>query len=408
MPGNLFHYIYGFLRIKISGNHLERFINACSHRGIYLWNLSTSENYYEMNITIKDYKKLKPVIRKTKTKVIIVERSGFPFFLYRFRNRRFFFAGFMLCILAIIYFSTFIWNIKITGNYSYSTEDIIRFLESIEVSTGMKSSSVKCSEISRQIREKYDDVIWVSSSLEGSNLIISIKENEDSKNIILDKSENLPYDLVAEDDFEVTRIIPRAGIVNVKEGDIIKKGTVLVSGQIPIYNDAKEIISYQYCVSDAEIYGKKEISYEDKLCKTIFNKDYYEIHKTEYFVKIGDLRFRLGSINNEYDTFEEHSKQTDYGIVSYGYRHVNPYKKIKRTYLKQEIQKILTDNFTYYCNELKKKGVVILKNNVKIYTWSDEAKALGTLTLEMPIGHKAKSEILETGDYIDGNDGNNN
>ena len=33
-------------------------------------------------------------------------------------------------------------------------------------------------------------------------------------------------------------------------------------------------------------------------------------------------------------------------------------------------------------DELKKKGVVILQNNVKIYTWSDKAKAAGILTIE--------------------------
>ena len=69
---------------------------------------------------------------------------------------------------------------------------------------------------------------------------------------------------------------------------------------------------------------------------------------------------------------------------------------------------MLSANFQYYCRELEKKGVVILKNNVKIYTWSDKAKAKGTLTVEMPIGHRVKSQLLETGDHIDGNDGNNN
>ena len=72
------------------------------------------------------------------------------------------------------------------------------------------------------------------------------------------------------------------------------------------------------------------------------------------------------------------------------------------------IQKLLSKNFQYYCNELEKKGVVILQNDVKIYTWSDKAKAYGEITVEMPVGQLTKTKLIEIGEHIDGNDGNNN
>ena len=44
----------------------------------------------------------------------------------------------------------------------------------------------------------------------------------------------------------------------------------------------------------------------------------------------------------------------------------------------------------------------------EIYLQIDKAKATGELTIKKPIGRKVKSVLLVTGDYIDGNDGNNN
>ena len=93
MSGRIFRYMHGYLRIRISGHSVERFINACSYRGLHLWELSPYMNYYEMCISIKDFKKLKPVICKTSTKIRIVDRAGFPFFIKSYQQRKLFFAG---------------------------------------------------------------------------------------------------------------------------------------------------------------------------------------------------------------------------------------------------------------------------------------------------------------------------
>ena len=408
MPGKILSYMHGYLRICISGLSVERFINSCSYRGIHLWDVSPVGTQYHMNISIKDFKKIKPVIRKTRTNVRIVERTGFPFFLKKFQTRKIFIFGIFLCYFLIFFFTTLIVNIQIKGNNFYTSESILEFLNSMNVTKGMKIRDIDCYEISNNIRKNFNDIIWVSTSINGSNLVINIKENNDSKTIRNNNSSVMPYDIIAEDKFRITRTIIRNGIILVKPGDYVNKGDVLVEGKIPVYNDAREIIDYQYCFSDADIYGEKNIIYEDEIGLSTYEKEYETVQKREYSLIINKFRLRLGNINNDYDNFDEHSKQYDLGIFKYETRTVKPYKRKKKVYPVNEIQEILTLNFNYYCLELEKKGVVILKNNVKIYTWSDKAKATGTLTIEMPIGYKVKSQLFETGDYIDGNDGDNN
>lgn len=76
----IIRYIKGYIRIRVIGYSAERFLNACSHKGIFLWGLKPVGGAYEMNITIKGFRQLKPIIRKTGTKVVIVRRFGLPFF----------------------------------------------------------------------------------------------------------------------------------------------------------------------------------------------------------------------------------------------------------------------------------------------------------------------------------------
>lgn len=76
---DIIRYVRGYLQIRVSGSSVERFLNACSHRGIYLWGLRPVGQAYEMNITIKGFRQLKPVLRKTGTRVVIIKRTGLPF-----------------------------------------------------------------------------------------------------------------------------------------------------------------------------------------------------------------------------------------------------------------------------------------------------------------------------------------
>ena len=106
----------------------------------------------------------------------------------------------------------------------------------------------------------FDDIIWVSASIEGTRLIIQIKENEDAKidNKTDIKEDIYPNsdagtDLVSDCTGTIVRIITRKGIPMVREGTSVNPGDILVSGQIPILNDAKEITGYESCHSDADI-----------------------------------------------------------------------------------------------------------------------------------------------------------
>ena len=86
MIQRVLQYIRGYLRIRITVYSTERFLNLCSNKQIYLWGLEHKNHGYEMCISIKEFRKLKPILKKTGTKVSIVERFGLPFFLHRYRK----------------------------------------------------------------------------------------------------------------------------------------------------------------------------------------------------------------------------------------------------------------------------------------------------------------------------------
>ena len=398
---SLIRYIKGYLRISIIGYSPERFLNLCSHHHIYIWGLKPSGNRYEMYMSVAGFRKLKPIIKKTKTKVVILKRYGLPFFLHKYRKRKVFFAGAVGSVFAIYLMSCIIWNIHIEGNFTRTDETILEYLETQGVIHGMRKSKLDCAKIVRDIRKEFHDIIWVSASIEGTRLLIQVKENTDTMKEQEVNKGDFGTDLIASQDGKVVKIVTRSGMPKVKEGDRVKKGDVLVSGRIEILNDAKEVTEYQYQSADADVYIQSSFPYEDHISHIYEKKDYTDRKRTCLFVQMGDYILETGLLSKAYknaDIFmvENRCKLGEhfYLPISYGVKTCKEYEWKKEKRSKEEIQFILTKEFQRFCKDLEKKGVEIVGKDVKIYNENQSASAKGKITLIQKAEERRNTELI--------------
>ena len=76
----IFNYIIGYIRISVEGYYIERFINICRNNKITIWNLKRDKNVkLELNIGIRDLKKVAKIAKQTKCKFKITRKRGLPF-----------------------------------------------------------------------------------------------------------------------------------------------------------------------------------------------------------------------------------------------------------------------------------------------------------------------------------------
>ncbi len=174
---SMIKFFRGFLLVRLSGYSPERFLNLCSNHNILIWDLKNQDGCYEFHISIAGYRRLKPLLKKTKTRVTIRNRVGFPFFLYRYRKRKLYFAGIFLGVGFLMYLTTFVWLIDINGNSLITDDAILAFLEEKNASFGSKKSGIDCDALEEALRTDYEDVIWASVRLSGAKMTIDIQEN---------------------------------------------------------------------------------------------------------------------------------------------------------------------------------------------------------------------------------------
>lgn len=416
----IFRYIRGYVKIRIQGYSPERFLNLCRYHHILIWGLTPNGNAYEMYLTLEAFRKLRPIIRKTHTKVILLERYGLPFFIRRHRKRKTFLAGVLICIGLLFFYSSYIWDIHFEGNEKWTDQMLLEFLDTKEVSPGMPKNKVDCSQIVKDIRAQYDDIVWVSASIDGSRLRIQIKENEDtfreepteekgeghSKVPIENSPENNeeppPTDLVASEDGVITSIITRSGVPLVHVGDTVKKGDILVSGRVEVLNDAAEVTGYQYQQSDADIYADTQMTYRDQISLTYQEKIYDPYGQRRlWYIKLGPYQISLGMLSHDFQKWETYTEEHQlrlgenfYLPVDYGMISIKSYQTKAKKYSEQKLQEILTQKFKHFSKEMEEKGIQICENSVKIHVYENSAIASGILYLNQQITETADTEIL--------------
>lgn len=392
----------GYLLIRLQGYSPERFINLCRNRNLLIWDMCKREDGYQCYMTLNGFRKIRPIAKKTKTKVRILRRFGMPFFAQKMVKHKGFLLGVCLFFISIYVMSLFIWDITLEGNHAYTEDTMFKFLKEIHVEPGVRKSALSCQEIETAIRKKYPDIGWVSAEIKGTKLNLKIVETNMPTP---SESAGEPCHIVASHDGVVYSIITRQGTPLVKKGDTVKKGDVLVSGVIDVVLDNSEVINKHAVVADADVLIQTSYQYE----KTIPLK--YQEHvitgwkKRVYTISILDHNL---NIHNPFKKLRSHKKcdiiTTEKNLklthsfvlpVVFTCKRYEEYKEVPKAYTREELMEKQNQYFSLYIDGLKEAGVTIVSNHVKIKMDKKNCVSAGTLTVLEPVQETKKINETE-------------
>lgn len=300
----LLNYILGYLNIEIEGYYIEKFINLCNNKKIALWNLKREKTtILNANIGITDFKEIRKILKKTKCRVKIKNKKGLPFIFNKYKKRKIFLLLLAICIATIIALSNFIWNIEITGTNKINNDEIMQILEETNFKVGTLKSKADTKEAINKIRLERDDVAWVGIDIKGTNAVVEIVEADEKPEII---NEEEYCNLVASRDGIISKVNAANGTPLVKEGDVVKKGDILVAGWLE-----GKYTGTRYVHATGSVEARVWYSQKEKVPLKQIEKEYTGKTETKYSLNINNFKINLYKrLSNfeKYDTIEEYKK----------------------------------------------------------------------------------------------------
>lgn len=231
----LWNYIRGYVIILVEGYFLEKFINICIHRQIFLWDIKKLKNSsMRLKVSIPGFKMIKPVARKTRCRVRIIKKRGIPFTLNRYKRRKAFLIGAAAFVVLIYTLTSFIWTIEITGNVKVEQEQLLQKLEAMGIKPGVVKFGVDTKTIAGDLMLEIKELAWIGVTVRGTKIKIEVEERRTPPELV---AKDVPCDIIAAKDGLVKSVVVKAGQEAVKPGDTVMHGQVLISGAVATKNE---------------------------------------------------------------------------------------------------------------------------------------------------------------------------
>lgn len=227
-------------------NELNRFIKKCIDNNINLYNISYVKDKMVVLIDVKDYLKIKRL--NYYSKIRVVKYDGLLNIKKIIKDNMFYISVVFLSFIWMNLLTNYIVDIEII----HSNSGIRRLLKEELDKNNVKRFSLAYSfeeldNITKKIlADNKNNLEWVSIKKDGMKYIVRAEERIIKSEVVSDK----PRDIVASKDAYITKVISSKGNVLVRQGEYVKKGTVLISGKITLYEDVKGVTS-----ASGSVYG---------------------------------------------------------------------------------------------------------------------------------------------------------
>lgn len=332
----LWNFLRGYVIIKVEGLAIEKFLNLVMVNEVYIWDVER-KNYTTLTakVSTKAFKEVLQYAKKTGCRVFIVSKKGLPFVIFRLRKRKGIVLGFLLSVLLVYLFSTFIWEIDIKTVNGLKEEEVAKKLSEMGLKSGVSKFKIDINKLEKEFLLNNEEVAWIGINVRGTKAFVKVVGKTKPQKVL---SKEEPCNIIAKRDGIIYKMTVLEGEAVKKVGDTVKTGDILISGIIE-----KPGLDTMFVHADGEVLARTwyEISVEEELKRTRCVKTGEKIVATKIIIGSNTITFTPRKI--EFEKFEKEEKN----LIPYE----APFKIVKEVYyeVKPEVE-------TVPIKEAKEKG----------------------------------------------------
>ena len=291
---HLMRFLMGYVRFEGTGDFIERFLNLTAHSSVSVWGVKRTASGFTGYMRLADYKQIRQIAKKTRVRLQVKSRHGLPFKIHLYKNRPGLVVGAASALLIMHFLSLNVWNITITGYEHLDHAEISAALELVGLRHGVPTETIDPDVMRQDLLLALPELSWAAINISGTHARVDVREVE----LLPDVLDESPGNVVASHGGIITSINTLRGISQVRVGDAILAGDLLISGVIEHRNGDLTFLRADGRI-EAEVTREVRVSQplnftEDVRTGRVFNRrviNFFEINLPLY----------LGSFNRPHE-----------------------------------------------------------------------------------------------------------
>lgn len=225
-------WLLGWAEFQVAGEEPAAFLNLCAGAGVPLLKMRPQAGgTLLVRATLWQAVTLEALARAGGYVLTPVGTGGVPVFLRRFRRRYALWAGLALAVALFAVGSRTILTIDVVGCETLPEEAILAQLRLCGVSVGTYVPRVEVRQVENRMLRTMDSLTFCAVNLQGTRAEVVVREREEGPSL---RPEGQPGDVISAADGIVTHIEPWAGDAQVKVGEAVLEGEVLIAGTMEL------------------------------------------------------------------------------------------------------------------------------------------------------------------------------
>lgn len=289
--------ILGYVEFEATGGFAERFVNLCALNGINLWDVKNDGVKVIACTDFGGYKRMRKCARNSGMRLKIAKKRGLTLVLKAHKMRVGAAFGAILAIALLLVASGRVWNVEISGNAAVKQSALTDALKEVGVYVGASKAKIDVESVERELVERYPELLWSSVNIYGSKALVEVREAEKSPETDDDET---PANLVAKKDGRVVLVKGYRGTNKVKEGDVVVRGDILISGVVKMRDLPETLVKASGSVicetltenaCEVSFEMRADVLKEEKLLKYF---SFFGMKIPLFFKKSGDFSLGVG------------------------------------------------------------------------------------------------------------------
>ena len=304
MTRRLWHFLSGYVVIKVKGPDLERFLSRLARAGVPAWHAErVAPHMLVARVSASRFRQVRRLSRGQGWRVSIAAKAGLPFAISAILRRKMLLAGAFLFAAALFAASKFVWFVQVQGDAEGLQDRILAVAAEQGLSPGTLKRRIDPDRLQRALLLEIDELAWAAVSVRGTLAVVEVAERT------VARTPDQAGNVVAASDGVVEQVRAFRGVAVVQRGDTVRAGDILISGFYPPGTEEHRRLVEEgkppYVRADGAVRGRMFYEGEGRAYLASVRETETGRRAAGFALRAGEKEWRLGSAASPFPEYAE-------------------------------------------------------------------------------------------------------